>query len=36
MEVNEQNYNFFQSLSPMQPKAVQDLITLKYLQEMNN
>ena len=38
MEVNEQNYNHFQSLSPMQQKAVQDLMTLKFqvLQEMNN
>ena len=36
MEVNESNYNHFQSLSPMQQKAVQDLMTLKYLQEMYN
>jgi len=36
MEVNEQNYNHFQSLSPMQQKAVQDLMTLKFLQEINN
>ena len=34
MEVNESNYNHFQSLSPMQQKAVQDLMTLKFLQEM--
>ena len=36
MEVNEHNYNHFQSLSPMQQKAVQDLMTLKILQEINN
>jgi hypothetical protein len=36
MEVNESNYNHFQSLSPMQQKAVQDLMTLKFLQEMND
>ena len=34
MEVNESNYNHFQSLSPMQQKAVQDLMTLIFLQEM--
>ncbi len=34
MEVNKSNYNHFQSLSPMQQKAVQDLMTLKFLQEM--
>ncbi len=34
MEVNESNYKPFQSLSPMQQKAVQDLMTLKFLQEM--
>ncbi len=34
MEVNESNYNHFQSLSPMQQKAVQDLMTLKFLKEM--
>ncbi len=34
MEVNESNYKHFQSLSPMQQKAVQDLMTLKFLQEM--
>jgi len=34
MEVNESNYNHFQTLSPMQQKAVQDLMTLKFLQEM--
>ncbi len=28
MEVNESNYNHFQSLSPMQQKALQDLMTL--------
>jgi hypothetical protein len=36
MEVNESNYNHFQSLSPMQQKAVQDLMALKFLQEMYN
>jgi hypothetical protein len=34
MEVNESNYNHFQSFSPMQQKAVQDLMTSKFLQEM--
>ncbi len=34
MEINESNYNHFQSLTPMQQKAVQDLMTLKFLQEM--
>ena len=34
MEVNESNYNHFQSLSPMQQKAVQDLMKLKFLKEM--
>ncbi len=34
MEVNESNYNHFQSLSTMQQKAVQDFMTLKFLQEM--
>ena len=34
MEVNESNYNHFQSLSPMHQKALQDLMTLKFLQEM--
>ena len=34
MEVNESNYNHFQSLSPMQQKAIQDLMTLKFLQEI--
>ena len=34
MGVNELNYNHFQSLSPMHQKAVQDLMTMKFLQEM--
>ena len=34
MEINESNYNHFQSLNPMQQKAIQDSMTLKYLQEM--
>ncbi len=34
MEVNETNFNHFQSLKPMQQKAVQDLMMLKLLQEM--
>ena len=34
MEVNESNYNHFQSLSPIQQKAVQDLMILKFLQDM--
>ncbi len=33
---NKQINNHFQSLSPMQQKAVQDLMTLKFLQEMND
>ncbi len=36
MEVNDSNYNHFQSLSPMHQKAVQDLMILKFLQEMND
>ena len=32
MEVNESNYNHFQSLSPMQQKAVQDLMIFKFLE----
>jgi hypothetical protein len=36
MEVNESNYNHFQSLSPMQQKAVQDLMKLIFLQDMYN
>ena len=31
MEINESNYNHFQSLNPIQQKAIQDLMTLKYL-----
>jgi hypothetical protein len=34
MEVNKSNYNQFQTLSPMQQKAVQDLMTFKFLQEI--
>ena len=34
MCVNKSNYNHFQSLSPMQQKAIQDLMTMKFLQEM--
>ena len=34
MEINESNFNHFQSLTPMQQKAVQDLMMLKFLQEM--
>ena len=30
MNVNEHLYNHFQSLSPMQQKAVQDLMKLKF------
>ena len=30
MEVNETNFNHFQSLTPMQQKAVQDLMMLKF------
>ena len=37
MEIYESNYNHFQSLSPMQQKAAQDLMTLKlyYKKDMN-
>ncbi len=34
MQVNESNHNHLQSLSPIQQKAVQDLMTMKFLQEM--
>ena len=34
MEANESNYIHFQSLTPMQQNAVQDLMTLKVFQEM--
>ena len=33
MNVDESLYNHFQTLSPLQQKAVQDLMTLKLLQE---
>ena len=33
MNVDESLYNHFQTLSPLQQKAVQDLMTLKFLQE---
>ena len=36
MNVDEALYNHFQTLSPLQQKAVQDLITLKLLQENYN
>jgi hypothetical protein len=36
MDVNELNYNHFQSLNSLQQKAVQDLMTLKFLQEIYN
>ena len=32
MDVDESLYNHFQTLSPLQQKAVQDLMTLKLLQ----
>ena len=35
MNVDEALYNHFQSLSPLQQKAVQDLMTLKLLQQIN-
>ena len=35
MNVDEQLYNHFQSLSPIQQKRIQDLMTLKMLQETN-
>ena len=33
MNVDESLYNHFQSLSPLQQKAIQDLMTLKLLQQ---
>ena len=33
MDVDESLYNHFQTLSPLQQKAVQDLMTLKLLQQ---
>ena len=35
MDVDESLYNHFQTLSPLQQKAVQDLMTLKLLQQNN-
>ena len=35
MNVDETLYNHFQSLSPIQQKRIQDLMTLKMLQETN-
>ena len=34
MCVNKSNYNHFQSLPPIQQKALIDLMTMKFLQEM--
>ena len=36
MNVDESLYNHFQTLSPFHQKAMQDLMTLKLLQEMND
>ena len=33
MDVDESLYNHFQTLTPLQQKAVQDLMTLKLLQQ---
>jgi hypothetical protein len=35
MNVDETLYNHFQTLSPIQQKRIQDLMTLKMLQETN-
>ena len=35
MDVDESLYNHFQILTPLQQKAVQDLMTLKLLQQNN-
>ena len=35
MDVDESLYNHFQTLTPLQQKAVQDLMTLKLLQQLN-
>ena len=35
MNVDESLYNHFQTLTPLQQKAVQDLMTLKLLQQNN-
>jgi len=35
MNVDEALFKHFQSLSPLQQKAVQDLMTLKLLQQIN-
>ena len=35
MNVDETLYNHFQSLSPIQQKRIQDLMTLKMLNETN-
>jgi hypothetical protein len=36
MDVDESLYNHFQTLTPLQQKAVQDLMTLKLLQQITN
>jgi hypothetical protein len=35
MNVDEHLYNHFQTLTPVQQKAVQDLMTIKSLQEFD-
>jgi hypothetical protein len=35
MNVDETLYNHFKSLTPAQPKSIQDLMTLNLLQESN-
>ena len=36
MNVDESLYNHFQTLSPLHQKAMQDLMTLKMIQETNS
>ena len=36
MNVDEALFNHFQTLTPLQQKAVQDLMTLKLLEQTNN
>ena len=33
MNINDESFNHFKSLSPLQQKAIQDLMTLKLLQQ---
>ncbi len=36
MNVDEYSYTHFKSLTPAQQKSIQDLMTLKLLQDFNN